>query len=130
MIDCDFQIEGKHWTCQTCHWKYSRKSDKPPRRNCPKGKLEPEVAEAGKQLGWKPEHATRYLRALIRWIAAGRPTRDDEEVTEAVAICEACNHYRATKGRCGVCGCAIHTPGMVILSKARLATERCPKDKW
>lgn len=89
-----------------------------------------EIIEAGKQLGWKIEHAKCYAVALARWIAAGRPTRSDKEVAEIVAICEACNKYKADEGRCGVCGCKIHSPGIAILSKARLATERCPRDKW
>jgi len=152
MIDCDFQLENGYWICLTCSWKYPRKSDKPPRRNCPKKrgqrtedrgqkKLTPEqkaaaekqrieVLEAGKQLGWKAEHAIKYAAALLRWIAAGRPTRTAGEVAEIVVICEQCQHYEAGSGRCKVCGCKVHTPGMIVLSKAALGTERCPKDKW
>ena len=144
MTDCPFTLNADGlWQCETCQWIYPHKSDKPPRRNCPKRRkpLTPEqkaeaerqqkeAAEAGAKLGWTPAMAMRYARALTRWIAAGRPQRTDEEVEEIVKICEGCNKYKADEGRCKVCGCKVHTPGIPILSKARLATERCPKDKW
>lgn len=144
MTDCPFTLNADGlWQCPDCGWVYPRKKDKPPRRNCPKKKAPPtpeqkaeaerqqrQANEAGKALGWRPEHAIKYARALTRWIAAGRPTRDDEEVAEIVAVCETCDKYKADKSRCSVCGCKVHTPGITILSKAKLGTERCHKDKW
>jgi len=97
-------------------------------------KLTPEEqAEAeteGKKLGWKPEHAVKYARALLRWVAAGRPTRTDEEVAEIVKTCERCKHYEAESGRCKKCGCCIKTKGLTILSKSKLSTESCVTGKW
>ena len=93
-------------------------------------RLKAEATEAGEKLGWKPEHALKYAVALTRWIAAGRPIRTDEEVEEIVAICEDCDKYKTDEKRCRVCGCGVSTGGLAIFNKARLATERCPKDKW
>ena len=89
-----------------------------------------EITAAGEQLKWKPEHVARWAAALARWIKAGRPLRTDEEVAEIVVVCKECDKYKADSGRCSLCGCKILTPGMAILSKAKLGTERCPRDKW
>ena len=97
-------------------------------------KLAAEECEAlrpeGEKLGWTFAMVCRYAKALKRWVAAGRPTRVDEEVAAIEAICKACEKYEPESGRCKVCGCKITTPGIAILSKAKLATENCPKGKW
>jgi len=136
----------------SCNWKYPPLNGIPPKtRNCP-AKLTPEekaqhqaamaeqkkqaAAEAeqlkpeGEKLGWSFEMVRRYAVALKRWMAAGRPTRTDEEVAAIEAICKTCGKYEPIEGRCSVCGCKILTPGIAILSKARLATENCPKGLW
>ena len=148
MTYCSFQLNADGlYQCPTCGWIYPRKSDKAPRRNCHALKAPPtaeqiaeqiaerarqqaEAHDAGTALGWKPAHITRWAGALTRWIAAGRPTRDDDEVGVILITCEACTHYRAAERRCGVCGCMVSSGGMAIFNKARLSTERCPKDKW
>jgi len=147
MTDCSFIINADGlWQCWDCGWIYKRKSDKPPKRNCPK-KLTPEQLEErkrkaceeaealrpeGEKLGWDFGMVCRYAAALKKWVAAGRPTRTDEEVEAIKAICKSdeCKKYEPIEGRCRACGCKIHTPGITILSKAKLATETCPKDKW
>lgn len=153
MIDCPFTLNAETglWQCPDCGWIYKRKSDKPPRRNCP-AKLTPEQlakreaaraeqeeqakreAEAlrpeGEKLGWDFGMVVRYAAALKKWVAAGRPTRVDEEVAAIEAICKQCEKYEPIEGRCSVCGCKILTPGITIMSKAKLATEKCPKGKW
>ncbi len=60
----------------------------------------------------------------------GRPVVAPPEVIEArTAICRACDHYRASDGRCGGrktgCGC-------FVAIKSTLASERCPLDppRW
>lgn len=84
----------------------------------------------GEKLGWTFAMVCRYAKALKRWVAAGRPTRVDEEVAAIEAICKQCEKYEPIEGRCSVCGCKILTPGITIMSKAKLATEKCPKGKW
>ena len=37
MIDCPLELNADGlWQCPDCNWIYKRKTDKPPRRNCPK----------------------------------------------------------------------------------------------
>jgi rubredoxin len=37
MINCDFTKDTNGlWQCKYCNWIYPLKSEKPPRRNCPK----------------------------------------------------------------------------------------------
>ena len=37
MTDCPLERNAKgFWQCPDCNWIYKRKTDKPPRRNCPK----------------------------------------------------------------------------------------------
>jgi len=101
-----------------------------PEQKAEEERQQKEAIEIGEKLGWEVKHAIKYAGALSRWIAAGRPTRSDEEVEEIVARCEDCDKYKADEKRCRVCGCAVSTGGLAIFNKARLATERCPKDKW
>ena len=36
LIDCPFTLNADNlWQCPKCNWVYKKKSDKPPRRNCP-----------------------------------------------------------------------------------------------
>jgi len=152
MIDCPFTLNADGlWQCPDCGWIYKRKSDKPPRRNCPAKATPEQLAEReasraeqeeqakreaealrpeGEKLGWTFEMICRYAAALKKWVAAGRPTRTDEEVEAIEQICKQCEKYETESGRCKVCGCKITTPGIAILSKAKLATEVCPKGKW
>jgi len=89
-----------------------------------------EAIEEGKSLGWTTKHAVKYAKALMRWIAAGRPVRTDDEVAEIVAMCEACKHYKAKQKRCSVCGCRVSTGKLAVFNKCRLLTEFCPWGKW
>ena len=71
----------------------------------------------------------KWIKAINRWIKAGRPSRTDEEVSRLVAICKQCKHY-SPEGRCRACGCAISHGAWAVMNKARMATEDCPKNKW
>lgn len=141
MTDCPFTLNTDGlWQCPDCGWVYKRKADKPPRRNCPASrtpeaiaeaeKQQAEALEAGKKLGWTAGDAKKWAAALLRWRAAGYPVRTDEEVEYIVWICEDCGDYKADEKRCKICRCGVSTGGLAIFNKARLATERCPKDKW
>ncbi len=151
MTDCPFTLNANgFYQCPICKWIYPiypKKSDKPPRRNCPATKKPPtpeeiasqkaeairqeaEAIELGKSLGWTFEDAIHWAVALVRWQKAGRPQRTDEEVQYIVWICEACDDYKADEKRCKICRCGVSTGDMAICNKARLATEHCPQNKW
>ncbi len=147
MTDCPFTLNADGlWQCpnEGCGWVYPKKSDKPPRRNCPATRTpeaiaeqkaqaerqQTEAIELGKSLGWTAKDAKKWAAALYKWNKAGRPKRTDEEVAAIVVICEACEEYKADEKRCRICRCGVSTGGMAIFNKAKISTERCPQDKW
>lgn len=87
------------------------------------------IAASGTQAPSLLARATTYRRALARWIAAGRPVRSREAMTDLYAICMNCEHF--TGRSCRVCGCGVHhSHGWG--NKLRWATEHCPlaEPKW
>ncbi len=75
--------------------------------------------------------AKRYSRAVRRWIAAGRPTRSEEEVRNIFEThCKPCARYNEKKQACTICGCRVRRQGLAVLNKIRMATECCPLGKW
>lgn len=71
-----------------------------------------------------------YAAAVSRWLAADRPVRTDEHVSELLAICQGnrCGKYR--DGQCLACGCRVNSSGWALANKLRMATESCPKGLW
>jgi hypothetical protein len=62
---------------------------------------------------------------MARWIAAGRPTRTQEQIDTILAIhCEPCEHFK--DGACGKCGCRINKSPEAWRNKLAMATEPCP----
>jgi len=94
----------------------------------PPTRQEPDLTPEVERLGITPEMAKRWMVALLKWRAAGYPTRTQEEVDRIVAICVKCKHY--TKGRCRKCGCCVSHSKIPIVNKARLFTEACMENKW
>lgn len=98
------------------------------------------------------EAAGRYSAAVARWLAAGRPERNGDELEAVLACCRACPLFDAAGGRCGHpdCGCNLDAaaaagwwaelgrlalrmlPGLspALFSKARMRTENCPAGRW
>lgn len=69
---------------------------------------------------------TRYMKAVERWFAAGRPQRPPVRVKELYEmVCKPCPHFN-TKGSCNICGCRVRASGKALLNKLAMATERCP----
>jgi hypothetical protein len=75
------------------------------------------------------------VSAVAKWIAAGRPTRSQEQI-EAIltTICDAkpvpCEHFR--NGSCDLCGCKINANPSALRNKLAMGTESCPLDlpRW
>ena len=72
----------------------------------------------------------RYTRALARWIKAGRPVRNQEEISEIYEICRQCRTLDTATNSCKYCGCRIGNHSNPLLNKIAMATERCPVGKW
>ncbi len=114
-MDCQFtQTAANTWKCQVCGWVYQ--GERAPHKNC--GNAPGIVAKA-----------SRYAVAVVRWVAAGRPTRSDSEAQAILeGFCRPCEHYTA-KGACRLCGCCLEGKSG-LSSKVRMATQGCPVGKW
>jgi len=75
-----------------------------------------------------------YEQAVKTWVAAGSPTRSQEEIDAILAICNSCEHFRKGKLRnsCAVCGCSLNRFPNGLVNKIAMATECCPlaEPKW
>lgn len=75
-----------------------------------------------------------YAKAMAKWITAGRPRRNVEEVESILmAHCQPCDQFQATADGthgCEKCGCkaVLWTGG--LREKISMATESCPVGKW
>jgi len=70
-----------------------------------------------------------YVRALSRWIKAGRPVRSEEDTKRIFeTFCEPCEDY--VEGTCRHCGCRVNLMNAPLLNKIAMATEECPLGQW
>lgn len=78
----------------------------------------------------KREKAANFIKAVKRYVAAGRPQRDDDSVKELLTICQSCpsDKYEPNTKTCGDCGCKLNLGRG--LNKLRWATEACPHEHW
>ena len=71
--------------------------------------------------------ASTLLSSTMRWAKSGMPTATPEQFHSRVEICKGCEFWEgsgfAGTGRCKKCGCSTQ-------AKLRMATEKCPIDKW
>ena len=67
-----------------------------------------------------------FTNATFRWASAGFKIADDETLAKRQAICDTCQYWKASArlgmGKCLKCGCS--------LAKLKLASEKCPIEKW
>jgi hypothetical protein len=71
--------------------------------------------------------AIRFLKAGVRYVAAGLPIITEEAYAKRRSICDACE-YRTKNDTCGHPDCGCRLKGLV--NKLQLATEKCPAKKW
>ena len=65
---------------------------------------------------------------VISAAAAGQSVQVGEEVFQGrMKVCMGCDFLDKKSQRCGKCGCFVAAQ---VIGKARLATERCPENKW
>jgi len=122
--NCTPEEHAAHVARLTAYHKKLREGQKtePPKRQ------EPDLTPEVERLGITIKMAKCWASALLKWRAAGYPTRTQEEVDRIVAICVKCKHY--VKGRCKLCGCCVSHSKIPIVNKARLFTEACMENKW
>lgn len=76
------------------------------------------------------KRAARYSKAVSKWIAAGRPTRSQDEIDQLLAICQGCEHFNVEASACRRCGCNINSQASGLKNKLAMATEQCPLGYW
>lgn len=73
------------------------------------------------------EQAKTLAGAGTNWVKSGFKTVDQETFDGRLDICKGCEFWDAAgmlgTGRCTKCGCSTQ-------AKLRMATEKCPIDKW
>ena len=135
---CTFQsIAGtQRYVCTVCGFETTPMAQPPRVRIC---------TSSGKPLTLPPigTQAVRYLTAIERWRAAGKPERTDEEVDQILREhCSQCVYFDAGRCKHEQCGCRVRSSAgeretflgryvsRGLVNKLRMATERCPLNKW
>ena len=78
-----------------------------------------------------PDKLKGYASAIKRWVAAGRPTRSEEEQKNILEEhCLKCEMYDKDKHSCKNCGCSLAQTGNPLTSKLAMGTEKCPLGRW
>jgi hypothetical protein len=76
------------------------------------------------------EAAKHFVKSMREWHTQGRPVVPEEVFAQRKATCLVCDHWRGWHsgeiGYCSICKCGA---GRLSL-KLKMATEKCPKDKW
>lgn len=119
MTDCPFQLNvDGFYECPDCHWVYKRKSDKPPRRNCPKAPdvNTPEYRETIK---------SKMLAELTALVEEGRTQNTLTAITEQLDVCVTCKRFE--KVVCTARGSACR---QWKRWREALATFACPCSKF
>ena len=67
------------------------------------------------------------LISSISWMKSGFEIADETKMSERKSICKECEHWISSAwngtGKCNLCGCS-------TWAKIRMATEKCPIEKW
>jgi len=146
-VNCDYQVPttDKRWKfcrhpyvhasgsivpvamCESCRYGGELRAGYIPRPMPDRVPVQLSVATTTQQV-------KRYSQAVVRWVAAGCPTRSDQETLAIYQLCRngRCGKYVDTGKieKCGSCGCRISQDGTALLNKIRMATEWCPEGLW
>lgn len=87
--------------------------------------------ETRERVAQLPDKLKGYATALKRWVAAGRPTRSEEEQKRILEEhCHKCEMFDREKNACMNCGCSLAQTGNPLTSKLAMGTEKCPLGRW
>lgn len=87
--------------------------------------------ETREKMATLPDMLIGYTSAIRRWIAAGRPTRSEEDQKAILEDhCLKCEMYDKQKNSCKNCGCSLAQTGNPLTSKLAMGTEKCPLGRW
>lgn len=85
------------------------------------------VAEATTETPSIGEMVVSVGKSLTKWVGSGFSKSTQEVIDMRLSICKGCEFWDAQAlnggGRCLKCGCS-------TWAKLRMATEKCPIDKW
>ena len=74
-----------------------------------------------------PNKLLGLAKATAKWAKEGMPVTDEETLKVRLETCKGCEFWDESgfvnTGRCKKCGCSTQ-------AKLRMATEKCPIDKW
>jgi ribosomal protein L37E len=85
------------------------------------------VKEEKEALATWRDKVRNYSAALRRWIAAGSPSRTDEEAQQLFDDhCSKCSMFDKERQVCNSCGCPANKDQPAIKNKLKMATEGCP----
>jgi hypothetical protein len=123
-MKCAWPTNQRGQTCiYGCGYALKRDYDERPVRVCPGGPQQQPRGLISK--------ASNYSKSVLKWIAAGRPSRSESECVRILEICKACEYYDSEKLICKMCGCGLggKTP---LTNKIMMPTESCPLNppKW
>lgn len=84
------------------------------------------------------EKGVNFARAYVKWVAAGKPLRDDDYIYYLYDnFCSQCPTHKFVQqtpdhGECDECGCHIKRVSTSIDTRNKLAwpTEGCPDNHW
>ena len=119
-------VEGEtHFRCVACgHVRESR--NQPPYIRRPCGKPSANQQTPGNDVS----RFSRWQKAVAKWKAAGKPVRSDAVVLTILETkCQPCEHFNP-RGKCRLCACKLNIGKNARFNKIRMATERCPVNKW
>lgn len=139
MTFCQFlpSDRPRHYRCHTCGSEIGPVSDPPERcyRVCRSATTRPLVEviseTAGPPMPNFPRRLGRYVRAIARWVAKGRPTRSKELVAFILEThCHQCPLFNHEHQACSPCGCSVNSQTQALWNKLAMATEECPRRYW
>lgn len=117
-------VDPAHPDYQPAYWRVIREIAEGKTPTDPPRPVPPRPARDDRPLPSLVRQAASAAVAVAQHAVAGFPEAPTDVYETRVAACQACDRFRATDGRCGVCGC------FVIALKARWLEQHCPLGRW